>query len=197
MIKNKFIIIGAVIILIIVFAVLYLDSKNSIFILQNSDNHILGNPEAKNILVEFSDFECPACGEAYKELKKIEEKYKDNLEIIYKHYPLPAHSNAYLAAEASECASDQGQFWPYHDLLFENQQNLTRNDLLNYARSLNLDLARFTQCLDSQAARSIISQQIKEGNDLKLKGTPTFFLDGMEIEDWQNLDKILEEKLTP
>ncbi len=197
MIKKKFIIIGAVIILIIVFIILYLDNQRSTYIFQNLDSHILGNPEAKNILVEFSDFECPACGAAYQELKKIEEKYKDNLKIIYKHYPLPAHSNAYLAAEASECASDQGQFWPYHDLLFENQQNLTRNDLLNYARSLNLDLARFTQCLDSHAARSIISQQIKEGNDLKIKGTPTFFLDGVEIEDWQNLDKILEEKLTP
>lgn len=197
MIKNKFIIIGAVIILIIVFIILYLDNQRSTYTFQNPDNHILGNPEAKNILVEFSDFECPACGAAYQELKKIEEKYKADLKIEYKHYPLPSHLNAYLAAEASECAGDQGMFWPYHDLLFDNQENFAKNDLLNYAKTLNLDIARFTQCLDSHAARSIISQQIREGNDLKIKGTPTFFLNGEEIEDWQNLDKILEEKLTP
>lgn len=195
MVNKKIIIIIAVLVVGLVFIIMFLDSQRSNYPFQNSPRPIKGNPQANLGLVEYSDFQCPYCAQAHQALKKIEEKYKNDLRIEFKHYPLPGHLQAMPAAEASECANDQGKFWEYADQLFINQNNLTKNYLLAYAISINLDSEKFGQCLNSGTNKRIITQDIINGNKLNINGTPAFFLNNEPIDDWRQLDSIIAEKL--
>lgn len=144
-----------------------------------------GNTNASVFVEEFSDFQCPYCGKAEPVVEQILSDYGDRIKLRYAQFPLVnLHPYAYKAAEASECANDQGKFWPYHDMLFRNQDDLSRGTLLRLAQALNLDMGNFTACLDSDAKASIVDQETNEGIRRGVQGTPTFFIDGKQLSDW-------------
>jgi protein-disulfide isomerase len=148
----------------------------------NSPRPVEGNANSKVVVQEYSDFQCPACGATYLLVKELVQKYAKDVRFEFKHFPLTKiHINAYSAALASECANDQGKFWPYHDKLFENQTNLGTSDLKKYAVDLGLDTTKFNACLDTRAEKSIIDADVREANTRQVPGTPTFFVNGKQV----------------
>ncbi len=152
------------------------------------------------VIVEFSDFQCPFCRKALPTLKQIKAVYGDDVAFVYKHFPLASiHPLAMRAAEASECARDQGKFWQYHDLLFENQGAFQDDKLVSYAEELGMDTRMFKDCLASGAKRLIIQRDFQEGLDQGLQGTPIFFINGRRLEGAQpysEFKRIIDEELT-
>ena len=117
---------------------------------------------------------------------------------MYREYPLPNHQNAKAAAEAGQCAQEQGKFWPYHDRLFANQQHLTSVELKQHAVAVGLDAARFNACVDSHKYASVVEADIAMGNEAGVNGTPAFFINGRMISGAQPFDvfkKIIDEEL--
>jgi len=154
--------------------------------------HLKGSADAPVTIVEFSDFECGHCKLAYEGLKQTLPMYGKDVQVRFHHYPLDAacntgipagggHKFACLAAMAAECAAAQGKFWEYHDTLFDNQPSFSRDELLGYADDLGLDRARFTACLDSDAPRAAIRQDVASGTKLGVESTPTLFLNGRTV----------------
>jgi len=154
--------------------------------------HAKGRPDAPVTIVEFSDFECGHCKEAYRGIKAALPTYGNDVQVRFHHYPLDAacnpaipagsgHKFACLAATAAECAGAQDKFWQYHDTLFEHQPDFTRDDLLRYADALGLDRAQFTACLDSDATRAAIARDVAAGDRLGIESTPTLFLNGRTV----------------
>lgn len=144
---------------------------------------------AEVTILEYSDFQCPFCGRAMMTLKDIQETYGDKVEIIYKHFPLQFHKYAEKAAEASECARDQEKFWEYHDMLFENQDNLGIDSLKAYASQLGLDKKKFDKCLDSGEKRDSVKRDYDEGVSKGVSATPTFFINGKKLVGAQPFEK--------
>jgi protein-disulfide isomerase len=125
--------------------------------------------------------------------------YGDKIHFVYREYPLPNHQYAKVAAEAGQCANEQGKFWPYHDRLFANQQRLTVPDLKDHAVQVGLDAPRFNACLDSHKYAAAVEADIKMGNDAGVNGTPAFFINGRMISGAQPFDafkKIIDEELS-
>jgi protein-disulfide isomerase/copper chaperone CopZ len=142
-------------------------------------DHVRGDFNAPITLVEFSDFECPFCARHYPTLKKILEDYKGKVRLVYKHFPLSFHPNAQKAAEASECAAEQGKFWEYHDKLFENFQNgYSLEKFKQWAKELGLDTTKFNDCLDSGKYAQKVKNDYQEGLQKGVKGTPSVFVNG-------------------
>jgi protein-disulfide isomerase len=127
--------------------------------------------------VEFADYECAYCQKVYLEVKALEENYSGKLAVVFKDFPLPMHPLAEKAAEAARCAGAQGKFWEYHDALFANKK-LQVAELKEQARALQLDSARFDQCLDSGQQAAAIAKDAAEAKRLGLTGTPSFFANG-------------------
>jgi len=140
------------------------------------------------MLEEFGDFQCPPCGLLYSDLKKLESTYGTRLRVVFREFPLAGlHKNAFDAARAAEAAELQGRFWEMHDKLYENQKMWSdstpnaRPVFINFARSLGLDVERFTRDLDGQIANSRILLDMKRGDSLGVKGTPTIFINSREV----------------
>jgi uncharacterized membrane protein/predicted DsbA family dithiol-disulfide isomerase len=159
--------------------------------LATSDCHRRGEPGATVAIVEFSDFQCPYCVQAFRDLRDLMRSRPD-VSLVFRHFPLDAacnanlkhslHPDACLAACAAECAGRQGRFWEYHDVLFENHDNLDRESLFRYARETNLDLASFRTCLDDPATRARVGEDIAAGTRVGVGSTPTIFFNGRQIE---------------
>jgi protein-disulfide isomerase len=139
-----------------------------------------GPNDATVTIIEFADFQCPYCARFDAEtLPQILENYGDRIRFVYRDFPLTSlHEYALKAAEASECAHDQGAYWEYHDLLFQNQSALDEASLKNYAASLGLDTAAFDQCLDSDSKKSEVQKDYQDGIAAGVQGTPAFFVNG-------------------
>jgi protein-disulfide isomerase len=138
----------------------------------------LGPPDAPVEIVEFSDFQCPYCQRVQPVLQKARATFGDRVHLVFKDFPLSIHPNAFAAAEAAQCARDQGRFWEYHDLLFANQQALSRDDLKRRAASLTLDTARFNTCLDEERFKYLVQADVDESQRYGVSSTPTFFING-------------------
>lgn len=142
-------------------------------------------------LVEFSDFQCPACQAAEAVVEDALAQY-GNVRFEYHHFPLTSiHRLAFKAAVASECAADQGKFWEYHDRLFREQPNFSQKDLVAYAQDLGLDTDSFTACLGSGDPAQRVKDDAAEAARLRLQGTPTFFINGQQVGDWSQLGVLL------
>jgi protein-disulfide isomerase len=143
-----------------------------------------GNPNGLVTLVEFADLQCPACRAAHTGvMKPILEAYGTRIRYEFKHFPLQSiHPNALIAGQAAECAADQGKFWEYVDHVYTHQEDLTADVLPEWAEALGLDVNTFETCLDSHRKRGTVLADYKEGRDLGVTGTPTFFLDGERVE---------------
>jgi protein-disulfide isomerase len=146
----------------------------------NKRDHLRGSPDAPVQLVEYGDFECPHCGAAYVVVKKLEQDLGDRLAVVFRQFPLiNVHPHAEFAAEAAEAAGAQGKFWQMHDMLFEHQDALAPADLMRYAAALHLDLKRFADDLSGHAFRPKVQDDMKGGLQSGVKGTPTFFINGV------------------
>jgi protein-disulfide isomerase len=143
-----------------------------------SDEPILGNPNAKVVIYEYSDFQCPFCGRVVPSLDKLFKAYPDKIRIIFKQYPLSFHANARPAAKAALAAGRQGKFWEMHDLLFANQTALSDANYLAWAKQLNLDLDQFKKDLSDPALETQIAADEKEARGFGISGTPSFVING-------------------
>ena len=140
-----------------------------------------GNPNSEIVLIEFSDFQCPFCKRAIPVIDELLQKYEEEIVFYYRNFPLEMHANSFIAAEAAECANEQGKFWEYHDILFENQGKLDKENLKLYAQELELNQNQFDNCLDTDKFKQDIERDINEGEFLGIEGTPTFFINGRKI----------------
>ena len=138
----------------------------------------LGGKEPKVTLIEYSDFQCPYCSRAKGTLDELLKIYKDNLEISFKHFPLPFHNNAMPAAIAAVAADQQGKFWPMYDKLFANQQNLEAASLEKYAQEIGLDMAKFKAAIADPKTKAVVEADMKQANLFGVQGTPSFFVNG-------------------
>ena len=150
--------------------------------------HVRGTEQAAVTLEEFADFECPPCGALHPELKKIEAEYGARLRVVFRHYPLAMHPHAVEAARASEAAAAQNRFWEMHDLLFERQRewsgaNDAKSLFIGYARTLGLDVERFTRDFDAPEIQARVTSDRQRGESVKISGTPTLFVNDLEISE--------------
>lgn len=155
-----------------------------------------GNAQARIVVAEFSDFQCPFCREAFLILKEVLPRYKDDIYFQYRHFPLtPVHREAEEAAQASMCAHEQGKFWEYHDILFENQDSLAQKPWSDLGRQIGLNNIEFEECLKSGKYKEYIQADYNEGRTLGVSATPTFFINGRKVQGvlpkdvWEQLMK--------
>ena len=139
---------------------------------------VRGQPQAPITIIEFSDLQCPFCARVTPTLRELMKQYPDQVRWVFKNFPLDFHADSPLAHSAVLAAGRQGKFWEMHDLIFANQHNLKRDNLLAEARSLNLDLVRFTADLDSADIKKQLEADKKEGEGLGINGTPSFLING-------------------
>lgn len=157
-----------------------------------------GPDDAKVTIVEFSDFQCPYCARAAEVVAKIRERYSDKVRFVFRQFPLPMHPDAQLAAEASLAAQRQGKFWEFHDLLFANQDALTRESLEQYARQVNLNLPELQRALDGKTEKAAVDADVKLGEDVQVNGTPTVFINGKRVPnptEYELMARLIDEAL--
>lgn len=144
-----------------------------------TDDPSFGTPGAPITIVEFADFECPYCAQAFPTIRELQTEYQGKIHYIWRDFPLSSiHPNAQKAAEAGECAQDQGKFWELHDKMFINQDSLSVISLKQYARQLGMNGALFDECLDSGRYEHEVQADLADGVSLGVRGTPTFFING-------------------
>lgn len=153
-----------------------------------------GSSDAKVTIVEFSDFQCPFCSKGAQVLSAIEKKYGNKVKIAFKHYPLPFHAQARIAAEASMCANEQNTklFWKMHDAMFADQSKLDKDNLIATAKKIGAKEADFKTCLESGKFKAKIDANVAEGAAIGIKSTPTFFINGKLISGAQPLEVFSE-----
>jgi len=142
-------------------------------------DHVQGVAHGGLSIVEYGDFECPSCAQAFPAVKMLIERFDNQLRFVFRHYPVPeVHPHAMLAAEAAEAAAAQGRFWPMHDLIFEHAPHVGAAELHRHARRLELDMARFEAELADHVYLQRVREHIASGVASHLRGTPSFFVGG-------------------
>lgn len=165
------------------------------------DDAIKGDINAPVTIVEFSDFECPFCGRYYSQTyKQLENDYikTGKVRYVFRDFPLGFHEHAQKAAEAGECADEQGKFWEMHDKLFENQNALGVESIKGYAAELGLDTEKFNECLDSGRYENEVLSDLIDGQNYGIGGTPSFIINGQLLVGAQPYDafkEIIESEL--
>lgn len=149
-----------------------------------TDDNVRGNQNAAVTVIEYSDFECPFCLRFQSTIEQIYNEYKDKALFVYRHFPLRSlHPEAQKAAEASECAAEQGKFWEMHDKIFAANaaQNMSVEQWKKEATALGLNASKFNDCLDSGKFASKVAQQQAGGQAAGVQGTPTTFVNGQLV----------------
>lgn len=159
-------------------------------------NHSTKNPSAKVNLVEFGDYQCPACAAAHPIVEQMLAQYSNNPDVnfVFRNFPLPQHQYALISAEAAEAAGAQGKYWQMHSLLYENQDKwVNSTDPLNifsgYAAQLQLDVNRFKEDVQQNKYSTVIEADKQDANLLGVNSTPTFFLNGLRMEGIQSISE--------
>ncbi|MBT7903257.1 thioredoxin domain-containing protein [Candidatus Woesearchaeota archaeon] len=165
------------------------------------DDAVKGDPNAPITIIEFSDFECSFCAKFYSQtLPLIEEKYIDTgiVKLVYRDLPLGFHSQAQKAAEAAECAGDQGQYWEMHDKLFDNGVSGGVSSFKKYASELGLDQGLFDECLDTSKFADEVKADMADGSAAGVSGTPAFFVNGQKLvgaQPFEAFEQVIEAEL--
>ena len=142
-------------------------------------DHMQGNPAAQIELVEFGDYQCQHCGHAYPIIREVQAALGDQLKFVFRNFPLAEiHPQATLAAVATEAANRQGKYWEMHDIIFENQQQLKMQHLVEYAKRIGLDAAQFEKDMADGELMEIVDNDFESGVRSGVNGTPTFFVNG-------------------
>jgi protein-disulfide isomerase len=147
----------------------------------------LGKTGAPVLIEEFSDIQCPACGQISPQVETLARNNPDIVRLIFYHFPLPYHQYSFAGAQAVECARDQNKGWEYLDNLFANQKNLTDDYFYSLAGTLGLNQGEFKTCLDGGAKKSIVQNGMREGSARQIPGTPSIFINGRMVQ-WSGLD---------
>ena len=168
-------------------------------VLVKDTSHMTGVKTAKVTVVEFGDYECPFCGTEHPVLKQLIDAYKANanFNFVFRNYPLPQHPNALIAAEAAEAAGAQGKFWEMHDALYEHQgdwgeKSAPLSFFEIYAKTIGLDVTKFTADVNKNAYSDIIQADQADGNKAAINATPTIYINGVMQ---QNLDLVSLKKV--
>lgn len=165
------------------------------------DDPFLGDADAPVTIIEFSDFQCPFCGKFFIESEKqIIQNYVNTgkAKFVYRDFPLSFHPEATPAAEAAECANEQGKFWEFHDNLFENQASLSTALYQDLAEKYNLDIGKFEQCIGTRKYQSEVQADFDYGSSIGVSGTPTIFINGNVIvgaQPYQVFEQAIEAEL--
>ena len=162
------------------------------------DDPTRGPVDAPIVLVEFSDFQCPFCQRATGTLAALVDRYEDRIKFVYKDYPLSSHPEAFKAAEAGNCAHEQGMFWELHDKMFVSQDALDIPSLTTYASELGLDTEAFSACLDEGRYTQRVQRDLQIGQRYGVSSTPTVFINGrpvMGAARIETYDQIVREEL--
>lgn len=210
---RKFLIISLVVAFVLMLgAVLFLSKESSstkiidTAVLTGDGKNFKGKEGAGVTIVEFSDFQCPACRMVQPEVAKVYEAYKDKVRIVYRHYPLTTiHKYAQRAAESSEFASENGKFWEFHDALFAKQEEWSASSdekklyeyLAGYARALGLDDKKLLESLNNKTNASRVQRDVEDGNKAGINATPTFFVNGEKMDGFgfEEFKRLIEKNL--
>ncbi len=152
----------------------------------SSQDHSQGSTDAAVTLVEYGDYQCGYCGEAYSLVKDAQEALGAKMRFVFRNFPLAeAHPHATAAAQAAEAAARQGKFWEMHDMLYENQEALSSQDLMSYAHEVGLDPDQFKKDIGSDTISDKVEADFEGGARSGVNGTPSFFVNGQKYEgDW-------------
>lgn len=165
-----------------------------------TEDHAQGAPDAPLVLIEYGDYQCRLCGQAYPAVKALQERFGSELRFVFRNMPLSrTHPEAQLAAEAAEAAGAQGKFWEMHDALYENQHSLGPELIRELARKIGLDMQRFEEDLAERRFRQRVRQDFLGGVRSGVNGTPTFFINGERYDghaDEEELATALEQRLS-
>lgn len=174
-------------------------------LLISDTSHMTSTRDAKVNVIEFGDFQCPACAYANPIVQQLIEAYKGNLDVnfVFRHFPLAQHSNAIISAEAAEAAGAQGKFWEMNDMLYRGQNEWSSNSnsleiFVGYAQKLGLNVKIFTDSINQNKFQDVIVKDRSDGQALGVNSTPTFFINGEKITGVPNFDnfkKIIDGKL--
>ena len=204
--KKLLIIIGLILIAFV--GLIMLNGQKEETITAEPSQHVYGDGNKKVTLIEYGDFQCPACYDYEPTMQAIREKYKDEINFQFRNFPLAQiHPNALAAHAAAEAASRQGKFWEYHDILYEEQKSwstVSANErsavFEQYSTQLELDLEQFRSDINDPGVRAIINADIKEGKSIGATGTPTFVLNGRKLDktsaDVDAFSKLIDEELS-
>ncbi|MFQ5975248.1 MAG: thioredoxin domain-containing protein [Candidatus Hydrothermarchaeales archaeon] len=164
------------------------------------DDPSRGPDNAPVTIVEFSDFQCPYCARSAIVVHQIIDTYGNKVRFVYRDFPLSSiHPNAQKAAEAAECADEQGKFWELHDIIFTNQNKMGVNDLKQFAKDLGMDSNNFDECLDSGKYEAEVKKDMQDGINAGVTSTPTFFINGEKIvgaKPFSDFQQVIDSKLT-
>jgi protein-disulfide isomerase len=163
------------------------------------DDEIRGNPYAPVTIISFSDYECDFCKDSESTIEQILFMYPEQVRFVFRDFPLrDKYPNSEKAAEAAECAGEQGKYYEYHDKLFENQGALGVDNLKQYAADLGLDTTTFNTCLDSGAMSQEVQTDRSDGLKAGVEGVPTFFINGKKLvgsAPFQSFQALIDEEL--
>ncbi len=156
--------------------------NDGVYDLTTTDDPSLGRADALVTIVEFADFGCPFSADESFVLRELMKRYPEQVRFMYRDFPLTdLHPLAQKAAQAGECAQDQGKFWDYHDKLYQNQNSLSEENFLEFAQALNFNMGQFEQCLNSGRYADEVIDDYQDGVEAGVYGTPTFFINGNRI----------------
>lgn len=161
-----------------------------------SDDHIKGNTSATVSVIEYGDFQCPACGAYEPIVQRLESEYGDRVTFVFRNFPLPQHTHGETSAQAAEAAGLQGKYWEMHDLLYQKQaewSNASAGSVIadyfdKYAQSLGLDVKRFEADMRSDTVRNKIQKDLASANEARVDHTPTFFVNLTQIRNPNGYD---------
>lgn len=164
------------------------------------DDPILGPEDAPITIIEFSDYECPYCRKWHSEVYgRLFEDYPDQVRLVYRDFPLDSiHSNAIPAAEAANCAYEQGSFWEFHDKLFGMELGLSPDAYQQYAQDLSLDMDAFNECVDARRYRDEVQSDYDYASQLGVRSTPTFFINGIALvgaQPYEVFQEVIDKEL--
>lgn len=181
------------------------DSANQNGDTAGGSNHVQGANTEGVTLVEYGDFQCPACRSYFPVLQQVKDKYGDQIAFQFKHFPLvQIHQNAMVAHRAAEAAGQQGKFWEMHDLLYQRQNAWAESSnptsiMEDYAAELGINVDQFKEAFSSELVNDIIQADIRDGQALGITSTPSFAINGQKIDnppnDLEGFSQLIDEQI--
>lgn len=164
---------------------------------------VKGDVNAQTVLVEYGDFQCPACADYYPMLKRLLEEIPTGFKVVYRHIPLTSiHKNALISSYAAEAAGLQGKFWEMHDILYEKQTEWAedtnaKEKFVEYAKGIGLNEEKFKADIESDGVKRLVEEDMTSANSMRINSTPTFFLNGQRIQprSYEEFKKLVEDQI--